>query len=79
MTELCNSTNCAGCCLNNQCMQQSAMTCGAFGSQCIACSDTQACNLGMCVAAPKKGCSCSSVEGSLFVLLALAKLIRRRR
>lgn len=79
ITELCNSTNCAGCCLNNQCMQLSAQTCGAFGSQCFACNDDQVCELGSCTAAPKKGCSCSSLEGSAVVLLALVRLLRRRR
>jgi hypothetical protein len=78
--EVCGPSTCGGgCCIGGQCAQSSDQTCGTFGGACTACGEAEACELGACVPRPKKGCGCSSVEGSAVVLLALARFLRRRR
>lgn len=75
----CGPATCSGCCSNNQCVQTSDQTCGTFGSVCVACTDTQTCNLGTCIAAPKKGCGCTQFEGTIALIALTAFLPRRRR
>ena len=75
---LCGPSNCGGCCSNGQCVQAIDQACGTFGSQCRACLATEACQLGVCAPAKKKGCGCTSVEGASAVLFALLGARRRK-
>ncbi len=78
-TAVCGASTCGGCCdLSGQCQQPTAQACGTFGGQCVACTDTETCELGACVKVKPKGCGCTSFEGASALLLVLA-LTRRRK
>ncbi len=86
-SDVCGPGNCIGCCSNNACTQPGTILgqgyerfCGANGGACSACSDTQACRSGSCVARvlatmkydykPHAGC-----DGSSPMHCSVAKLL----
>ena len=75
----CGPGTCDGCCEYGVCVPPANKTCGNFGAVCRACADSEVCEVGQCVAAPKAGCGCAQVEVLPLVLLGLALLRRRER
>ena len=77
----CGLSTCNGCCASGVCVPfPSNERCGMSGSECRACSTTQTCSSGQCVARPPASClGCSSAALSPLMLLALTLLRRRRR
>jgi plastocyanin len=61
----CDASSCKGCCdAMNTCQASNGTTCGVNGAMCVACTNTQQCHFGSCVANGGTGGGSGSTGGS---------------